>query len=84
MHYVYLLKSLKTGSLYIGVTSDLKRRLQEHNRCSDCFTKSGQPWQLVYYEAYKDKADAYKRERRLKNYGSSLAHLKKRLVFSLR
>jgi len=72
MYYVYLLKN-EYNKIYIGYSCDLGRRVEEH----------GKTWELVYYEAYRAKKDAILRERKLKHYGNSLAHLKKRLSHSL-
>lgn len=83
MKYVYLIKSQKTGEIYIGVTSDLRSRLRNHNAGLSKATKRGAPWTLVYYEAYLSSTDACRRERHLKHYGASLAHLKGRLKVSL-
>ena len=83
MHYVYVLKSLKSTFLYIGETKDLKRRFSEHNSARVGFTSKHRPLKLVYYEAYNDSQDAIKREKMLKQYGASLAQLKKRLYHSL-
>lgn len=83
MQYIYLLKSKKTGEIYIGTSSDLKVRLKNHNEGRSKATKHGVPWTLVYYEAYLSKTDALRREHRLKHYGASLAHLKKRVQVSL-
>jgi len=47
------------------------------------YTKLRRPWRLVYYEAYLSKEDAKIREETLKNYGSTLGHLKKRIKKSL-
>ena len=64
MFYTYILKSLKTGVRYIGSTDDLKRRLQEHNDgIGGAFTKKHRPFEIVFYEAYIDYADAQKSER---------------------
>ena len=85
MYYVYMLKSEKTRFLYIGVTSDLKRRFSEHNseRASRAFTQNNKPWKLVYYEAYLNEQDAHDREAALKNYGAGLGQLRKRVKRSL-
>ena len=72
MYYVYVLK-IKYGKLYIGYTGDLRRRLKEH--------KTKIP-ELIYYEAYKNKEDATKRERQLKHYKSAWGYLKKRIAKS--
>lgn len=83
MYYVYVLKSLKTHELYYGYTSDLKRRLTQHNNGESTFTRSARPWTLVYYEAYRSPTDARKRERMLKFYGQAVRRLKERIPCSL-
>ena len=83
MYYVYLLKSKKDNSLYIGYTSDLKRRFEEHNNEENISTKHKTPFQLIYYEAYKSQNDAKYREKQLKRFAGSMTHLKKRLRNSL-
>ena len=85
MFYVYMLKSGKTRFLYIGVTSDLRRRFSGHNseRASREFTQRNKPWTLVYYEAYLNELDARDREAALKKYGVSLDQLRKRVKRSL-
>ena len=83
MHYVYLLKSKKDSSIYIGCTNDLKRRFAEHNDKKNVSTKHKAPFQLVYYEAYKSQADAKHRENMLKHFSGSTIHLKKRIKNSL-
>lgn len=84
MHYVYFIKSKKRDFQYIGSTDDLKRRFLEHNMGKSLATKPYAPFELVYYEAYRDKGDAVKRERALKHHGSVIGHLKRRLVNSLK
>ena len=68
MKYVYILKSLAhPDSYYIGSTSDLKRRLQEHNR-SDCpTTKFLGPWDIKTYLAFTNEEKANKFEKYLKS-----------------
>jgi len=82
MFYVYLLKN-KKGLVYVGYSSDLKQRLEDHNFGRSDFTKVGRPWKLVYYEAYLSRADAVRREGNIKEYGSILGQLKKRITNSL-
>ncbi|MEK9176382.1 MAG: GIY-YIG nuclease family protein [Patescibacteria group bacterium] len=84
MFYVYLLKSIKNGSIYIGYTQDLKKRLMLHNLAKVNSTKLGKPWELIYYEAYKNKEDATHREKMLKQDGRSRTWLKKRTARSLK
>ncbi|HEY9585738.1 MAG TPA: GIY-YIG nuclease family protein [Candidatus Paceibacterota bacterium] len=83
MYYVYILVSEKDGSLYIGYTNDLKRRLVEHNDKQNVSTKHQAPFQLVYYEAYNARADARHREDMLKRFAGSKTHLMKRIKNSL-
>ena len=84
MHYLYILKSTRTGQLYIGQTSDLRRRFAEHNRGLSPATKSSAPFVLVYYEAYRGKGDALNREAKLKHFKQGYTRLKERLVESLK
>ena len=66
MTYTYLLKSIVNNDIYVGYSSDLKKRFKEHNDGKVKSTKSYRPWILVYYEAYRSKDDASKREKQLK------------------
>lgn len=84
MYYVYLLKSKKIDSYYIGCTSNLRKRITEHNSGKSTYTKIRAPWELRYYEAYFSKNDAYKREKQLKKNKSGYRELKKRLSESLK
>lgn len=78
-YYVYLLSSNKTLWFYIGCTNDLENRLLEHGEGKVYSTKNRLPLELIYYEAFKSKECAYKREKSLKAFGSGLAKLKSRL-----
>jgi len=82
MYYIYLLKD-RYGKIYIGYTSNLKKRLQRHARGHTSYLKNRRPLKLVYYEAYLSEEDARAREKSLKNYGSVLAGLKQRIKNSL-
>jgi len=84
MYYVYLIKSKKNEKIYIGYTSDLKRRLSEHNMGINIFTNRYKPWELIYYEAFKNKQDAQNREMKLKHHGNGIRLLKERLLSSLK
>lgn len=64
MFYVYLLQSKER--IYTGMTSDLKRRVHEHNTGQNVSTKAYVPWSLIFYEAYIDREDASRREKYLK------------------
>ena len=68
-YYVYILASHKNGTLYVGVSSDLVRRIWEHkNKAVKGFTSKYGVDRLVYYEIFDDPENAIKREKRLKEY----------------
>lgn len=66
---VYILASQKNGTLYIGVTSDLIKRVYEHkNNLAEGFTKKYATHDLVYYEQFDDISNAIAREKQLKTW----------------
>ena len=66
---VYILASNRNGTLYIGVTSDLVKRVWQHkNDVVEGFTKKYQVHHLVYFELYEDMEEAILREKRLKKW----------------
>jgi putative endonuclease len=68
-YYVYLLASKRNGTLYIGVTSDLVKRVYEHkNNLVDGFTKEYHVHKLVYYEVTDDINGAIIREKQIKKW----------------
>ena len=83
MYYVYILKSKKDERLYIGYTSDLRKRLGDHNNgCVDS-TRDRRPLKLVYYESYTSDEDAKNREKSFKHSGSVYNGLVKRIKKSI-
>ena len=83
MFYVYCIQSLDDESrFYIGSTSDLRRRLKEHNADKNRSTKHHR-WQIVYYEAYKTNKAARQREQKLKQHGNTKQALMRRIKASL-
>ena len=62
MFYVYVLHSLEDHGLYIGVSTDLRRRMAEHKGRASFATKYRGPWKFIYYEAYTERLDAEGRE----------------------
>ena len=67
MYYVYYLQSKKQKDhFYVGYTTDLKKRLSQHNTGANQSTKPFLPWKVVFYEAFPNKADAKRREKYLK------------------
>jgi putative endonuclease len=68
MYSVYILKSVKTGKLYVGHTDNLSRRIEEHNTSrGGKYTRKNGPWNLVYSEKHADRSSAAKRELYLKS-----------------
>ena len=68
-YYVYILASKIGGTLYIGVTNDLVRRVFEHkSKCVRGFTKQYDVVRPVYYEQYDNIEFAIQREKRLKKW----------------
>jgi putative endonuclease len=68
-YYVYILANKKNGTLYIGITSNIVKRVWEHkNKLVNGFTKRYDVKNLVYYEQYDDPQNVIRREKRLKRY----------------
>ncbi len=68
-YYIYILASQKNGTLYIGVTKNLTRRVWEHKEGqADGFTKQYAVHMLVYYESYADIRKAIAREKAMKKW----------------
>lgn len=83
MHYVYVIQNVAASDeFYVGFSSDLKRRFQQHNAGQNTSTR-GRAWRLVYYEAYLNRGAAMKRERILKHDGRVRRFLMDRIKDSL-
>lgn len=67
MYKVYCLRSLKNGNLYIGLTSNLERRINEHNSGKNKSTKAYIPYILLFYEVFETRIEARKREKYFKS-----------------
>ena len=69
MYYVYLLSSRKNGTLYLGVTSDLVRRVYQHKKkLTPGFTSRYAVDDLVWFECYDDPTNAITREKEIKKW----------------
>ncbi len=68
MYKIYILQSLKSNKFYIGHTSDIEKRLFEHNNKRVRSTKYGAPWRIVYSENFGTKSEAFRREMEIKSY----------------
>jgi putative endonuclease len=70
MYFVYILKSISTGETYIGQTSDIGKRLIQHNSekyRGTLHTKRRKgPWELIHKEEYETRSEAMRREKELK------------------
>ena len=87
MIYTYLLKSVKDGSYYVGISKNPKRRLKYHNSGDNFSTKGKIPWKLVYIKLHSSYKEARKHEiwlkkkekvykQKLESFGGDLSHLK--------
>ncbi len=79
MFYVYILQSQKDNSYYTGVTTDLQKRLREHNNGSVRYSATKTPYTIVWYCAFRNKNKAIDFEKYLKS-GSGFAFARKRFV----
>jgi putative endonuclease len=69
LYSVYMLASQRNGTLYIGVTSDLIKRVWEHkNKFVEGFTKQYEVHQLVWFEPHEDVEQAILREKQIKKW----------------
>ena len=66
MYYLYILYSSDLDKYYVGSTNDLERRLSDHNRGKDRFSRQAKIWILKYTEVYESRSDAYGREQEIK------------------
>jgi putative endonuclease len=67
-YYVYIIQSLKDGKYYIGVTADVKARLQFHNNGLQRSTRHRTPFILILVEEYPEKQAALIREKEIKSW----------------
>ena len=65
--FVYAIRSEVDGRIYVGFSSNLKRRLKEHNSGKTKSTKGYLPWVLIYWEEENSRAEARAREIYFKN-----------------
>lgn len=80
MYYVYIIKSINYPEyLYVGRTSNLKKRLSDHNCGNSSHTTKYKPWELMLYIAFNDELKSIEFEKFLKS-GSGREFRKKRLL----
>jgi putative endonuclease len=71
MYVTYILYSPKVDKFYTGQTTEIDRRLEEHNRGKTPFMASGMPWKLVFLKEYPSRAEAIKLEHYIKKRGAA-------------
>ena len=76
MYHVYILKSLRDNGYYIGCTSDLDKRIREHNSGKTVSLRNRRPLEIIYSERYDNQAEAYSREKQIKSYKGGSAFKK--------
>ncbi|MDP3875171.1 MAG: GIY-YIG nuclease family protein [bacterium] len=79
MFYTYIIQSLKDKSFYIGSTSDLKKRLNQHNNGQANYSSTKIPFRVAWYGAFIEKLKAQEFEKYLKS-SSGFAFRNKRLL----
>jgi putative endonuclease len=67
MFYVYAIQSLKDGRIYVGMTADINKRIQQHNSGLTFSTKPFKPWRLIYTEVLSNRISARTKEKYLKS-----------------
>ncbi|TAI46996.1 GIY-YIG nuclease family protein [Flagellimonas allohymeniacidonis] len=73
--YAYALSSLKRNYIYVGITSDVRRRLNEHNSGKNKTTKPYRPFVLIFEKEFETRLEARNYEKKLKS-GSGKEFLK--------
>jgi putative endonuclease len=68
--YTYILQSDRTKGLYIGYTSNLERRLEQHNKSHGKYTSNKGIWHMLFYKKFDSKSEAISLERKLKSWKS--------------
>ena len=68
MFFVYILQSSDSKHFYVGHTSNLQKRLDEHNLGNVKSSKKYLPWKIIYTETFNSKSEAYRRELKIKSF----------------
>lgn len=67
MHYVYALQSIEHKYIYVGLTNNLQRRFEEHNRGKEQTTRHYRPFKIIYTEKFETRQEARLKEKYLKS-----------------
>jgi putative endonuclease len=65
--FVYAIKSIQRNYIYVGLTSDLKRRITQHNTGKERTTRPYRPFELIYIEIFETRSEARNKEIYLKS-----------------
>ena len=57
-YYFYIIQSKRNNKLYLGNTTDLEKRIREHNKGNNIATKPNTPYKLIFYSVFINKEDA--------------------------
>ena len=80
MYYVYILKSVRNiNQVYVGSSSNLKKRLESHNSGTNKHRPKFKPWEIVWYCAFSTKEKAIAFEQYLKS-ASGIAFRRKKFI----
>lgn len=79
MYYVYILKSEKSNQIYTGFTTDLDKRLKDHNSGKSIHSNKFSPWKLIHYSTFDSEKRAREFERYLKT-GSGIAFARRHFL----
>ncbi|MBK9190254.1 MAG: GIY-YIG nuclease family protein [Crocinitomicaceae bacterium] len=64
---VYVIRSINTAKIYVGMATDIQKRLNEHNAGKSKYTSSFIPWELIYIEQIGNSQECRKREKYFKS-----------------
>ena len=67
MYYIYAIQSRKDSRIYIGFTTNLEKRIKEHNKGKTQSTRFYRPWELIHSETSESRLAAREREKKLKS-----------------
>ncbi|OQA01775.1 MAG: GIY-YIG nuclease superfamily protein [Bacteroidetes bacterium ADurb.Bin408] len=67
MVFVYAIRNFANNEIYVGISKDVNKRLNEHNNGKNRYTKAYMPWEIFFTEEHPDYASARKREIYFKN-----------------
>jgi putative endonuclease len=70
MYTTYILYSPSIKKYYTGQTTDLNRRIEEHNRGKTSFLAQGMPWMIIYYKEFNSRSEAMRLEKYIKKRGA--------------